>query len=58
MTPCQTPGCSRRAPKGWANCTDHTRRILREAFAPEPRAWHERARANSLPTVIVGGIAA
>lgn len=64
MNACQTPGC-RRVPRqsssGVVNacCDDCLRRLLRDAFGPaEPRSWHERARANQLPTFVVGGIAA
>ena len=61
---CQTFGCTReprRSSSGWtyATCEDCTSRALTEAFASQPRepqSWHDRARAHSLPTLVVGGI--
>ena len=61
---CQTFGCTReprRSSSGWkyATCDACTSRALTEAFAShprEPQSWHDRARAHSLPTLVVGGI--
>ena len=61
---CKTPGCvrePRQSSGGWtyALCDDCTSAALTAAFASqprEPRSWHDRARAHSLPTLVVGGI--
>lgn len=63
---CQAVGCSRSVMTSscgakYAYCEACTRNILSAAFAPdprprEPRSWHERARAGTLPTSIVGGV--
>jgi hypothetical protein len=37
-----------------AYCPACEARLLREAFGPV--SWHDRARHNSLPTSVVGGI--
>jgi hypothetical protein len=58
MIVCVSPDC-RRAPMPstpdgtrYAMCSQHTCDALLDAFGP---AWHDRARAHTLPTSITGG---
>ena len=61
---CQMPGCTREALRSssgalYAYCAEDTRRVVSNALSPatpEPVSWHDRARANRLPTLIVGGV--
>ncbi len=59
---CQAFGCSRAALTSscgavYAFCAEDTAAVLHAAFAsPEPVSWHERARAHTLPTMVVGGL--
>ena len=56
---CAVPGCD-RAPMassgGWVytRCWDCISAALTSAFAPI--SWHERARAHTLPPLVVGGV--
>jgi hypothetical protein len=60
---CQNPMCTRAALTSssgtrYAYCDGCTRRLLSTAFAPEPKAptsWHARARAGTLPGLVIGG---
>lgn len=56
---CLTTGCERAripmSPNGTvhSHCTACEARLLREAFGPQ--SWHDRARVNELPSLVVGG---
>lgn len=57
---CLTPGCERARIEPvngvvHAHCTACEARLLREAFGPQ--SWHDRARVNELPALVVGGLA-
>lgn len=48
---CQTAGCKRTPPPGFANCSDDTRRLLRQAFGSSTpselgRSPHDSARSG------------
>lgn len=55
---CGWDGC-RREPMATVNgnahahCAEHEARLLRELFGPV--SWHDRARTNTLPALVIGG---
>ncbi len=58
---CKFETCTRQPRPGFANCDDHTLRLLKGAFGqpkPEPQSWHQRAREGVGRAYAVGGSAA
>ena len=62
MTTCAEFGCTREPMRSsvgnaYRYCEACTHRLLSVAFGPkEPRSWHDRAKAGTLPAYAIGGI--